>query len=544
MASTYSPNLGIELMATGDQAGTWGTTTNNNLGTLIEQAISGYTTQVVSDNPALPTTLSMSSGSSCVARNIYLELTGTLTANRDLIVPNNKKLYYIFNNTTGGFSVTVRYASSVGTAVTTGSKVVLLSNGTDVVSAITTTGGGGGGTPGGSNTQVQYNSSGTFAGSPNLTFNGSTLSVSGINVGRGGGNILTNTEVGSSSLNANTTGTDNVAVGYQALYLNQGGIENTAVGSLALTSNVSGFDNTAIGTAALLTNTVGYYNTAIGAGALRVNNAGTENVAVGYQALYLNSNGVQNVAVGTGALTYNGSGTNNIAVGYQALYKTGTSGSSGYYNVAVGTTAGYNITSGSSNTTVGDSSGANILNGAGNSCFGDSSGINITSGTGNLCLGVNGGRSVTTGSYNIVIGGAYSPAYSITTQSNYISMGSSSVTNAYIQVAWTVTSDARDKTNFGTVPYGLDFVTKLNPVSYQFKMSRDDDTPNGDIRYGFKAQDILALEGDSPVIIDAKTPEKLYYNSDSMVPVLVNAIKDLKAELDALKAEIAALKGA
>ena len=48
----------------------------------------------------------------------------------------------------------------------------------------------------------------------------------------------------------------------------------------------------------------------------------------------------------------------------------------------------------------------------------------------------------------------------------------------------------RDKTNLGTVPHGLDFVNQLNPVSFQFKKSRDNDTPHGDMRYGFLAQDI------------------------------------------------------
>ena len=138
--------------------------------------------------------------------------------------------------------------------------------------------------------------------------------------------------------------------------------------------------------------------------------------------------------------------------------------------------------------------------------------------------------------------GTYSPAYSAALASNWISMGSTSVNAAYIQVGWTTVSDARDKTNFGSVPHGLDFVSKLTPVSYQFKLSRDDDTPNGNVRYGFKAQDILALEGDAPVIIDAQNPDKLYYNSDSMVPVLVNAIKEQQAIIDNLKGLVESLQ--
>ena len=103
MSSTYSTNLAIELIGTGDQAGTWGTTTNTNLGTLIEQAISGYTTQAITDGA--DTVLVMTSGASATARNMTIECTGALTAARTLIVPANKKLYFIYNNTTGGYAV-------------------------------------------------------------------------------------------------------------------------------------------------------------------------------------------------------------------------------------------------------------------------------------------------------------------------------------------------------------------------------------------------------------------------------------------------------
>jgi hypothetical protein len=135
MASTYSTNLALELIGNNDQAGTWGATTNVNLGTLIEQAISGYVTQAVSDNPASPTTLTIPNGATGVARNMFLELTGTLTANRDVIVPSNKKLYFVYNNTSGGFAVTVKVSGQTGVSVGSGVKTILVSNGTDIVVA-------------------------------------------------------------------------------------------------------------------------------------------------------------------------------------------------------------------------------------------------------------------------------------------------------------------------------------------------------------------------------------------------------------------------
>jgi hypothetical protein len=132
MASTYSTNLAIELIGTGDQAGSWGNTTNTNLGTLIEQAISGYVTQAVSTGT--DTTITIPNGATGVARNMYIELTGTGGASTNLIVPANKKLYFIFNNTSSG-QVTVKVSGQTGVSVPNGKKMVLVSNGTDVVVA-------------------------------------------------------------------------------------------------------------------------------------------------------------------------------------------------------------------------------------------------------------------------------------------------------------------------------------------------------------------------------------------------------------------------
>ena len=131
MASTYSTNLAIELPGTGDQAGSWGNTTNTNLGTLIEQAISGYVTQAVTTGA--DTTITIPNGSSGVARNMYIELTGTGGTNTNLIVPANKKLYFIYNNASG--AVTVKVSGQTGVSVAAGEKQILVSNGTDIVTA-------------------------------------------------------------------------------------------------------------------------------------------------------------------------------------------------------------------------------------------------------------------------------------------------------------------------------------------------------------------------------------------------------------------------
>jgi len=131
MSATYSTNLALELIGTGDQAGNWGSTTNTNLGTLIEQAISGYVTQAVSTGT--DTTITIPNGASGVARNMFIELTGTGGTATNLIVPSNKKLYFIYNNTTG--AVTVKVSGQTGVSVPATAKIVLVSNGTDVIVA-------------------------------------------------------------------------------------------------------------------------------------------------------------------------------------------------------------------------------------------------------------------------------------------------------------------------------------------------------------------------------------------------------------------------
>jgi hypothetical protein len=125
--STYSTNLGIELITNGTQAGVWGTTTNTNLGTLIEQAISGYQTQAVTGGTDV---ITMPNGATGVARNMFLELTGTGGGN--LVVPAKKKLYFIYNNTSSGGAVTVKVSGQTGVAVPFGAKILLVCDGTDV----------------------------------------------------------------------------------------------------------------------------------------------------------------------------------------------------------------------------------------------------------------------------------------------------------------------------------------------------------------------------------------------------------------------------
>jgi hypothetical protein len=135
MASTYSSNLKIELMGTGENSGTWGTITNTNLGTALEQAVIGYgavdylsdanlTISITNTNAAQP------------ARALVLNVIssfGSLTATRELVVPTIEKQYIVQNNTTGGQSITVKTSAGTGITVPNGRKAHLYVNGTNVI---------------------------------------------------------------------------------------------------------------------------------------------------------------------------------------------------------------------------------------------------------------------------------------------------------------------------------------------------------------------------------------------------------------------------
>ena len=171
MASTYN-ELGIELMATGENAGTWGTKTNTNLD-IIQQAVAGYVAQAVTDSGTTALTITDGSTSTSVARHMIIKLTGALTGTSTVTVPDSvEKLYIVENATTGSQTVTFKTASGTGVNFTTTGFKFLYSDGTNINEISLAS------PPGGSDTQVQFNSGGTsFGGSANLTWDGSNLQI-------------------------------------------------------------------------------------------------------------------------------------------------------------------------------------------------------------------------------------------------------------------------------------------------------------------------------------------------------------------------------
>ena len=140
MASTYSSDLKLELMTTGEKSGTWGTVTNTNLQQL-EQAASGYISLAVGSGDVA---LALSNGAVANGKNLYYKLTGTLTANRTVTMPDSAERVFIVEDATtrsaSNYTLTVKTVSGTGLTLPVGSTTVLYSDGTNITGKLQTKG--------------------------------------------------------------------------------------------------------------------------------------------------------------------------------------------------------------------------------------------------------------------------------------------------------------------------------------------------------------------------------------------------------------------
>ena len=319
--------------------------------------------------------------------------------------------------------------------------------------------------------------------------------------------VSRNTGLGFRALFSNIAG-NNTAVGFEAMYQNSGGFNNTAVGSGSLSSNISGNNNTTVGKAAMASNTTGLSNSAFGVNALNANISGQRNTAIGNNALVNNQFASRNTATGFQSLFYDSLGNNNAAFGYNAL----------------------------------------LFNGAGsfNNAFGDSTLFLSTSGNYNTAIGHQALANNTTGNNNIAIGArANVPS---ATSDNQVRIGDENITYAGVQVAWTITSDSRWKSEIENSNLGLNFISQLRPVSY----FRNNDKSRKS-EYGFVAQEVeeaLINSGVSNTGIISKDDAGMYsirYNDftatvvkaiqEQQVIITQQAkeIKELRAMMDKIK---------
>jgi hypothetical protein len=295
MASTYS-NIKIELMEPGFDDNTWGDTTNVNLGTAMEQAMVGMATVSTGFTSNIATLTLSNTNALQDARALCLNVTATLTAAGTLNVPAIQKPYVVFNNTSGGFALTVKVSGQTGVSVPNGKKTVLYNNGTDVGeqinylsgltlgSALGAASGGTGLTAPGTNGNLLTSNGTAWVSSPPAV-SGTVTTVSVVSANGLAGTVATATSTpaitlsttitgvlkgNGTAISAATAGTD-YSAGTNALAT---GILKSTTSTGALTIAVSGTDY-APGTSALAT---GIVKSTTSTGALTIATAGTDYV--------------------------------------------------------------------------------------------------------------------------------------------------------------------------------------------------------------------------------------------------------------------------
>jgi len=198
MASTYSSSLKLTLIGDGDQSGIWGQTTNTNLGTLLEQAITGVQSIVMADANY---TLTNFNGVLDEARNAVLVVSGANNAQRDLIPPVVKKLYTVVNNTTGGFAIRVIGVTGTGVIIPNGATCLVYCDGINFVSGLS-------GTSGNFSVNGNITATGNASITGNVTVTGSItgngVGISAINASNLTSGTVATARLGSGTANAST----------------------------------------------------------------------------------------------------------------------------------------------------------------------------------------------------------------------------------------------------------------------------------------------------------------------------------------------------
>jgi hypothetical protein len=244
---------------------------------------------------------------------------------------------------------------------------------------------------------------------------------------------------------------------------------------------------------------LGIGSTAVGRYALNVS-TGQNNTGIGFQAGRLQTTGFGNTALGAYSMNDFVTGSANTALGYFALrYATSSNNSTG----------------------VGSQALLNLLTGINNTALGQDAGRNITTGDNNVCIGFNAQATSATVSNEITLGNAVN-----------------SVLRCQV-TSITSLSDARDKKEIEELPVGLDFVKGLKPVKFLWN-DRDEEGKHDIKDFGFIAQDLKKSQEDANLadtlkLVYEENPEKLEASYGKLIPILVKAIQELTAKVEALE---------
>lgn len=285
MASTFSPSLKLELIGNGDQSGTWGTTTNTNLGTLLEQAITGVQAiTMVNANY----TLSDLNGVSDEARNAVLVVGGTNSAIRSIIAPSVNKTYIIANNTVGGFAIIIKTSAGTGLTIPNGATQIVYCDGSEFYSAGFSTSGGaitGNLTIGGTLGVTGATTLSNLTASSAVATNASKVLVSVANSGTGDNVLASGATLSSPILTTPTLTSPALGTPSSGVLTNCTGTASglTAGSAINATTQAPGTNNTTIATTAFVAASTPPNATDTVAGVIKVRLSGT--------ALYITNNG-------------------------------------------------------------------------------------------------------------------------------------------------------------------------------------------------------------------------------------------------------------
>jgi hypothetical protein len=312
----------------------------------------------------------------------------------------------------------------------------------------------------------------------------------------GGGSAATPTALGTVYASMSTSGAAPylTAVGYLAGNSNQsGGIANSAFGWGALNSNTTGIDNVSIGMQTMNVSTTGSANTAVGKKVLQANSTASNNTGVGFEALNSNTTGASNTSAGKQALYYVTTGSNNIGIGVNA---------------------GESLTTGSSNIYIGSgtvyASSASVSNAINISAYT----LQSDKGSQTALIFANSGAGA---------GGSY-----------YNGANSSS---------WNTTSDQRIKKNIVDNNDGLNKINSIRVRNFEYRLPEEVDSElkpsdaiiKSGVQLGVIAQELQAV---LPECVKQETTGVLSVDSDNLTWYMINAIKELKAEIDKLKGNV------
>jgi hypothetical protein len=490
MASTYSPKLRFELIGAGEQAGLWGTTTNKNVGQLIEQAIAGVTT-VELDSLSGNYTLTALDGApdqsrSAVVKCTYTSVPASGTVN--IIIPTQTKLY-VFRNDCGQTIIVKTAAQVSGVTLLNGEATLVFCDGTNAIAGIATAGVGPTTVANGGTGNTNFGAGG-FIKSPGGTGMLTASSTVSLTADVSGILPVANGGTGTSSFSSGRVLLGNGG----ATPLAYAGIANNDV--LTWDASLSTWKSAAPAPAGVTSITGSNIGVSPSTGPVTITLSGT------------------NVTNALGYTPYNGSTNPNNYITLSSL--------SGYAQLSANQTF----------------SGTNTFSGS-NNVFTQNLRVNV-SGTSTLYLGSGStgiqwdGSAIGVG----IVGGSFwaiSSTYIESNQADVRKPGGGPF-NASV-------SDARLKDNVVNYTQGLNAIKQLRPVNYNLNdVTKLGAQTNYKTFTGLIAQEVQQTDLSNMVIPGMEG--YLTLDVSELTYTLINAVKELSAQVDALKAEVAALKGA